>query len=306
MSTSTLEAPPERQIEVVMPTGGDRKLVVDMFWAQADPGDDFDIKTADDQCQRAVYSVLDEIERGVVRAAVYENGVTYTSPEVISAIKLAFPLEENQVIHAGPFEWNDKIPVRTGHHDDGRRVVPPAFIRGWCYVSEKAVYMPSYVNLGAYVDDNAMVDTWATVGSCAQVGKGVHLSGNVGLGGVLEPAGATPVIVADGGFVGSRCMVVNGSLVGEGATLAAGSMLNNTTKIIGLDGSYLMPGVIPDWSVCVPHWFIQTQDGELQIDGHGRVHASYAIRVIHQGEPGDKHSDTNINEMLRDHGAALD
>ena len=173
---------------------------------------------------------------------------------VQAAINLYFPLAPNESYAAGDLEFFDKIPPKRGLAATGARVVPPGVVRYGAHVEKGAIVMPGYVNIGARVGSGSMVDTWATVGSCAQVGRGVHLSGGVGLGGVLEPAGARPVIIEDGAFIGSRCVVVEGVLVEEEAVLGAGVVLTATTQIIDVTGpkEALSRGRVPARSVVVP------------------------------------------------------
>jgi 2,3,4,5-tetrahydropyridine-2-carboxylate N-succinyltransferase len=170
------------------------------------------------------------------------------------AVILYFPLCEMQTIEVGPFEFHDKIPLKKGYASMGVRVVPHAIARYGAFLSRGVVMMPSYVNIGAYVDEGSMVDTWATVGTCGQIGKRVHLSGGVGIGGVLEPVQAAPVIIEDDCFIGSRCIVVEGVRVGREAVLGAGVVLTQSTKILDVSGSEVVEyrGFVPPRSVVIP------------------------------------------------------
>ena len=185
----------------------------------------------------AVKSVIDAIDRGVLRVCDKVDGDWVTHAWVKQAILLYFVVAEMEVMEMGPFEFFDKIPLKKNLKEQGVRVVPPGTVRYGSHVERGAVVMPGYVNIGAFVGAGTMVDTWATVGSCAQIGKGVHLSGGVGIGGVLEPAQAAPVIIEDNAFIiGSRCIVVEGVRVGEEAVLGAGVVLTASTPIIDVTG----------------------------------------------------------------------
>jgi len=202
----------------------------------------------------AVHAVIGMLDRGELRVAEKVNGSWVTHAWVKEAILLYFGIAEMKVMELPPFEYFDKIPLKTGLKAAGVRVVPPGTVRYGAHVERGAVIMPGYVNIGAFVGAGSMVDTWATVGSCAQVGRGVHLSGGVGLGGVLEPPQAQPVIVEDGAFIGSRAIVVEGVHIGEEAVLGAGVVLTASTPIIDVTGSEekVSKGVVPPRAVVVP------------------------------------------------------
>ena len=172
------------------------------------------------------------LDRGEIRVAEHRDGEWVVNEDAKAAILDYFRLRKMEPIEVGPFEYHDKIPLKTGHAAAGVRVVPPATIRYGAYVSPGAVVMPSYVNIGAWVGPRTMVDTWATVGSCAQISADVHLAGGVGIGGVLEPVNARPVIVEDGAFVGSRCIVTEGAVIGEQAILGAGVVITASVPIL--------------------------------------------------------------------------
>lgn len=209
--------------------------------------------------REAVAEIIDQLDRGLLRVAEPDDtGCWHVNEWVKKAVLLYFPLCGMQTLEAGPMEYRDKIPLKHGLEARGVRVVPPAVARYGSYLAPGTVMMPSYVNIGAYVDSGTMVDTWATVGSCAQVGKEVHLSGGVGLGGVLEPLQAQPVVIEDHCFVGSRCIVVEGVHVEREAVLGAGTVLTASTKIIDVTGpepivhigrvparSVVIPGIVP-------------------------------------------------------------
>jgi 2,3,4,5-tetrahydropyridine-2,6-dicarboxylate N-succinyltransferase len=204
--------------------------------------------------REAVAQTLDLLDAGQVRVAEKVEGTWVVNEWCKRAILLSFRQREMTTIEVGPYEYHDKIPLKTGYADAGVRVVPPAVVRHGAFVEAGAVLMPSYVNLGAWVGGGTMVDTWATVGSCAQIGRNVHLAGGVGIGGVLEPPGARPVIVEDEAFVGSRYIVVEGVIVEEGAVLAAGTVLTASTPIIDVTAAQPVTfrGRVPARSVVIP------------------------------------------------------
>jgi 2,3,4,5-tetrahydropyridine-2-carboxylate N-succinyltransferase len=209
---------------------------------------------ATEKAERAVREVIDLLDRGELRVAEKVDGVWQTHTWVKEAILLYFAIAEMRVMEVGPFEYFDKIPLKKGYKGQGVRVVPPGSVRYGAHVERGAVIMPGYVNIGARVGAGTMVDTWATVGSCAQIGGQVHLSGGVGIGGVLEPLQAAPVIIEDGVFVGSRSIVVEGVRVEEEAVLGAGVVLTGTTPIIDVTGDQevIHRGVVPARCVVVP------------------------------------------------------
>lgn len=202
----------------------------------------------------AVTTALDLLDAGTVRVAEKTDGEWVVNQWLKQAILLSFGMREMETVEVGPFEYHDKVPLKTGYAAAGVRVVPPAVVRHGAHVEAGAVLMPCYVNLGAYVATGTMVDTWATVGSCAQIGEGVHLSGGVGIGGVLEPPGARPVIIEDHAFIGSRCIVTDGTVVGEGAVLGAGTTITGSTRIIDVTGAEPQEyrAHIPPRSVVIP------------------------------------------------------
>lgn len=215
--------------------------------------------------QQAVRTVIEEVDKGRLRVAEQKTGVTLSEGEagaegwqvnewVKQAILLYFSIQPMQTWSVEPFEFYDKMLLKKNYKELGVRAVPHAVARYGAYIAKNVVLMPSYVNIGAYVDEGSMVDTWATVGSCAQIGKGVHLSGGVGIGGVLEPLQASPVIVEDGCFIGSRCIVVEGVRVEKEAVLGANVVLTQSTKIIDVSGSEPVEykGRVPARSVVIP------------------------------------------------------
>lgn len=204
---------------------------------------------------KAIRSVIEMLDKGELRvASPAADGAWEVNEWVKKAVVMYFPIQEMKTMEAGPMEFHDKMELKRDYAKLGVRVVPHAVARYGSYLAPGVIMMPSYVNIGAYVDSGTMVDTWATVGSCAQVGKDVHLSGGVGIGGVLEPLQASPVIIEDGAFIGSRCIVVEGVRVGKQAVLGANVVLTKTTRIIDVSGPEPVSfvGEIPERSVVIP------------------------------------------------------
>ncbi len=208
----------------------------------------------DPAIKRAICEVIEELDKGRLRVCEPINGSWVTHAWVKRAILLYFAISDMRTVHQGEYEYYDKIPLKQGLAEQGVRVVPPGTVRYGSHLEPGTVVMPGYVNIGAYVGAGTMVDTWATVGSCAQIGKHVHLSGGVGIGGVLEPPQASPVIIEDNAFIGSRCIVVEGVRVGAGAVLGAGVVLTSSTKIIDVTGpeEVIHTGAVPERSVVIP------------------------------------------------------
>ncbi|MFT6983249.1 MAG: 2,3,4,5-tetrahydropyridine-2-carboxylate N-succinyltransferase [Crocinitomicaceae bacterium] len=203
----------------------------------------------------AIEAVIEDLDKGRLRVAEpLENGEWQVNEWVKKAVVMYFPIRKMETIEVGPFEFHDKMKLKTNYAELGVRVVPHAVARYGAFVAPGVIMMPSYINIGAYVDSGTMVDTWATVGSCAQIGKDVHLSGGVGIGGVLEPLQAAPVIIEDGAFIGSRCIVVEGVHIGKEAVLGANVVLTKSTKIIDVTGSEPIEirGYVPERSVVIP------------------------------------------------------
>lgn len=202
--------------------------------------------------QDTIREIVDLVDKGELRVAEPTVDGWQTNDWVKKAIILYFPMQLMSVQEVGIFEYHDKMKLKTGYDKLGVRVVPPAVARYGAFLAKGVIMMPSYVNIGAYVDSGTMVDTWATVGSCAQIGKDVHLSGGVGIGGVLEPPQASPVIIEDGAFIGSRCIVVEGARVGKRAVLGAGVTITGSSKIIDVNTGTEYIGYVPDNSVVIP------------------------------------------------------
>src|SRR5476651_1245174 len=202
----------------------------------------------------AIETVIDRLDKGTLRAAEKIGTRWHVNDWVKKAVILYFPIQEMQEIKVGPFVFHDKMKLKTNYKQLGVRVVPHGIARYGAFLAKGVIMMPSYVNIGAYVDEGTMVDTWATVGSCAQIGKGVHLSGGVGIGGVLEPLQASPVIIEDGCFLGSRSIVVEGVKVEKEAVLGANVVLTQSTKIIDVSGDKPIEyrGIVPARSVVIP------------------------------------------------------
>ena len=252
--------------------------------------------TPDDAAAReTITSAVDQIDAGQVRVAWLDpdRDAVAVDERAKRAILLAFrvlPMERSDV---GDFRYHDRVPL-TGRLD-GVRAVAGSIVRWGAYIAPGAVLMPSFVNIGAFVDSGTMVDTWATVGSCAQIGKNVHLSGGVGIGGVLEPPNAVPVVVEDEAFIGSRSMVVNGARVRAGAVLGAGTILTPTTHIIDVQSGEELPrGEAPAWSVCV--------SGTRSRSFPGGEFGMPCVLVLKRLQAGDRHDKTTLNDVLRDHG----
>ncbi len=211
---------------------------------------------ATENTQKAIRQVIDLLDCGKLRCAQKDetSGKWIVNEWVKKGVVLYFPIQQMKTMEAGIFEYHDKMPLKTGYKAKGVRVVPSAVARHGAYISKGVIMMPSYVNIGAYVDEGSMVDTWATVGSCAQIGKNVHLSGGVGIGGVLEPLQAAPVIIEDNAFIGSRCIVVEGVRVKKEAVLGANVVLTASTKIIDVTGKEpkVLKGEVPERSVVIP------------------------------------------------------
>ena len=208
----------------------------------------------DSKTQDTIRKVVDLLDQGKIRVAEQTTKGWKVNEWIKKAVILYFPIQKMETLQAGPLEFHDKIPLKNKYKDKGIRVVPHAVSRHGAYISEGVILMPSFVNIGAYVDSGTMVDTWATVGSCAQIGKNVHLSGGVGIGGVLEPVQASPVIIEDNVFLGSRCIVVEGVRVENEAVLGANVVLTASTKIIDVTGNSpkYIKGYIPEKSVVIP------------------------------------------------------
>ena len=246
----------------------------------------------------AIETVIDQLDRGQLRVAEPSTNGWQVNQWVKKAVLLYFPLKQMQTIEVGPFQFHDKIPLKKGYAEQGVRVVPHAVARHGAYLAQGVVMMPSYVNIGAYVDSGTMVDTWATVGSCAQIGRNVHLSGGVGIGGVLEPVQAAPVIVEDHCFVGSRCIEVEGAHIGHDAVLGANTVITGSTKIIDVTGAepVTYKGSVPPNSVVIPGSYTRHfPAGDYQVP--------CALIIGQRKESTDKK--TSLNAALRDYNVSI-
>lgn len=250
------------------------------------------------ETQQAIRKVIDLIDEGKLRCAEPVAGDWQINEWVKKAVVLYFPIQKMTVLEAGIFEYHDKIPLKRGYQAKNIRVVPHAVARHGAYISGGTILMPSYVNIGAYVDEGTMVDTWATVGSCAQIGKHVHLSGGVGIGGVLEPLQAAPVIIEDNAFIGSRSIIVEGVRVEKEAVLGANVVLTASTRIIDVTGSepLEMKGRVPARSVVIPGSYTKSfPAGDFQVP--------CALIIGKRKESTNKK--TSLNDALRDYSVAV-
>jgi 2,3,4,5-tetrahydropyridine-2,6-dicarboxylate N-succinyltransferase len=245
----------------------------------------------------AIREVVRMCDEGVLRCAEPTNDGWQVNQWVKKAVVLYFPIQKMETVEAGIFEYHDKIPLKRGYEAKGIRVVPHAVARYGAYISKGVIMMPSYVNIGAYVDEGTMVDTWATVGSCAQIGKNVHLSGGVGIGGVLEPLQAAPVIIENNAFIGSRCVVVEGVHVESEAVLGANVVLTASTKIIDVTGDtpIEMKGIVPARSVVIPGSYTKKFPA-------GDYNVPCALIIGKRKESTDKK--TSLNDALREYDVA--
>jgi 2,3,4,5-tetrahydropyridine-2-carboxylate N-succinyltransferase len=250
---------------------------------------------------RAVAAVMEAVgllDSGAERVAFVDAAGTVVVNEwAKQAILLLFRIRSMTTEMVGPFEYTDKLDLKRNYAAQGVRAVPGAIARWGAYLAPGVVLMPSFVNLGAYVDEGTMVDTWATVGSCAQIGKNVHLAGGVGIGGVLEPPNAVPVVIEDDAFIGSRCMVTEGARVGRGAVLGAGTILNPSIPVIDADsGEEISRGHVPDWSVAV--------GASRRKEFSGGEFFLPCVLVLKHLSEGERHDKAKLNDVLRTHGIA--
>ncbi len=249
------------------------------------------------EAHEAVRVAIGMLDRGEARVAEVKGDDVFVHEWAKHAVLLWFKYQQMEAIECGPYEYADKLPLKTGYMEAGVRVVPGGSARFGAFLGRGVVLMPSYVNIGAYVDEGTMVDTWATVGSCAQIGKRVHLAGGVGIGGVLEPPNAVPVVIEDDVFVGSRCMIVGGARVRSGAKLGAGVLLTNSTPVIEAEtGKEVARGDIPERAIVV--------QGIRQREFAGGSFGLPCALVLRYLDTGEEHDKLKLNEALRDHGIA--
>lgn len=250
------------------------------------------------EVQMAIRHLIDKLDKGELRVAEPDGENWVLHEWIKKGVILYFPIQKMEVSQAGPFMYYDKIDLK-GHYDSlGVRVVPPAVARYGSFIASGCILMPSYVNIGAYVDSGTMVDTWATVGSCAQIGKNVHLSGGVGIGGVLEPVQAAPVIIEDGCFIGSRCIVVEGAHIGKEAVLGANVVITGSTKIIDVTRETPVEhkGYVPPRSVVIPGSYTKTFPA-------GSYQVPCALIIGQRKE--STNLKTSLNDALREHNVAV-
>ena len=266
---------------------------IEHLWANRES-----LAAGDPEAYATVKEAIDGLDRGEYRVAELVGDEVVVHQWLKQAILLLFRLSQMETTNLGPFEYADKIPLKHNYREQGVRVVPGASARWGSYLEPGVIMMPSYVNIGARVGSGSMVDTWATVGSCAQIGRNVHLSGGVGIGGVLEPPQAAPVIVGDECLIGSRCIVAEGARVGEGAVIGAGCILTGSIPVIeAWSGKEVSRGIVPPWTVAVSATRLRTfVGGDFGMP---------CVLLVKQLEPGERHEKSKLNEVLRDHGAAL-
>ena len=251
-----------------------------------------EIPAGDQDALLVVREAIDMLDRGEARVAEVIDNEVVVHEWLKQAILLLFPLSAIDTIELGPFEFADKLPLKKGYAAAGVRVVPGASARWGAFLDRGVILMPSYTNIGAHVGANTMVDTWATVGSCAQIGNNVHLSGGVGIGGVLEPPQASPVVIEDDAMIGSRSMVTQGARVRRGAVLGEGVILNRSIPVFDSEtGEEVGRGDVPAWSICVQSWIPKAFPG----GSFGRP----CVLVIRRYEPGERE---HLNDILRDVG----
>ncbi|HYG04211.1 MAG TPA: 2,3,4,5-tetrahydropyridine-2,6-dicarboxylate N-succinyltransferase [Chryseosolibacter sp.] len=252
----------------------------------------------DPATQNAIRGVVEKLDKGELRVAEPVANGWQVNEWVKKAVILYFPIQQMETIEVGPFEFHDKIALKKNYKSLGVRVVPHAVARYGSFISKGVILMPSYVNIGGFVDEGTMVDTWATVGSCAQIGKNVHLSGGVGIGGVLEPVQAAPVIIEDNAFIGSRCIIVEGVRIGREAVLGANVVLTASSKIIDVTGAQPVEykNYVPERSVVIPGSYPKKFPA-------GEFNVPCALIIGKRKESTDKK--TSLNEALRENNVSV-
>ncbi|MBO9703203.1 MAG: 2,3,4,5-tetrahydropyridine-2,6-dicarboxylate N-succinyltransferase [Sporocytophaga sp.] len=252
----------------------------------------------DQEVQIAIRTIIEELDKGIRRVAEPTESGWQVNEWIKKAVILYFPIQKMKVTEVGPLEFHDKMELKKGYDKLGVRVVPHAVARYGAFLAKGVIMMPSYVNIGAYVDEGTMVDTWATVGSCAQIGKNVHLSGGVGIGGVLEPVQAAPVIIEDGAFIGSRCIIVEGVRVGKEAVIGANVCLTGSSKVIDVTGDKPVEykGYVPERSVVIPGSYTKKfPAGDFQVP---------CALIIGKRKPSTDLK-TSLNDALRENDVAV-
>jgi 2,3,4,5-tetrahydropyridine-2,6-dicarboxylate N-succinyltransferase len=252
----------------------------------------------DQQVIVAIKTIIEELDKGMRRVAEPTADGWIVNEWIKKAVILYFPIQKMKTTDLGPFEYHDKMELKRDYAKLGVRIVPPAAARYGAFLAKGVILMPSYVNIGAFVDEGTMVDTWATVGSCAQIGKNVHLSGGVGIGGVLEPVQAAPVIIEDGAFIGSRCIIVEGVRIGKEAVLGANVTLTASSKVIDVTGPKPIEykGYVPERSVVIPGSYAKNFPA-------GEFHVPCAL-IIGKRKPSTDLK-TSLNEALRENNVAV-
>ena len=273
----------------------DLEQTITALW---DGRDDLAAVMPEAEARRAVHDAIELLDAGDVRVAEVVGDDVVVHQWLKYAVLLLFRFSDLDTVEVGPFEYRDKLPLKRDYEKAGVRVVPGASARWGAYLAPGVILMPSYVNIGARVGSDTMVDTWATVGSCAQIGERVHLSGGVGIGGVLEPAQAAPVIVGNDVTIGSRCMVTQGARVGDGSVLAEGVILNPGIPVIDAEtGAEVSRGVVPPWCIVV-------QAGRKREFAGGEFTMPCAL-IIRRLTEGERHDKAKINDVLREHGISV-
>jgi 2,3,4,5-tetrahydropyridine-2-carboxylate N-succinyltransferase len=272
----------------------DLQASIEELWSRRD-----ELGPDDEEARRIVHEAIALLDSGAGCVAEWDGEGEVTVHEWLKlAVLLLFRVQGMDTIELGPFEYADKLPLKTDYMAKGVRVVPGASARWGSFLDRGVVMMPSYVNIGAHVGTGTMVDTWATVGSCAQIGRNVHLSGGVGIGGVLEPVQAAPVMIGDECYIGSRCIVAEGATVGTGTVLGAGSILTASVPVIDAEtGEEISRGHVPAWSVAVT----ATRPREFA----GGTFGLPCVLVIKRLTEGERHDKGALNDILRDHGSTV-
>ena len=268
-----------------------QKIIIEQAWNNRE-------LLNDSKTQESIRYVIEELDKGRLRVSENTEAKWIVHKWIKKAVILYFPIQKMETLEAGPMEFHDKMKLKSNYSDLGVRVVPHAVARYGAFLAKGVIMMPSYVNIGAYVDSGTMVDTWATVGSCAQIGKNVHLSGGVGIGGVLEPLQASPVIIEDSAFIGSRCIVVEGVKVEKEAVLGANVVLTASTKIIDVTGEQPVEykGIVPERSVVIPGTYPKVFQA-------GKYGVPCALIIGKRKESTDKK--TSLNDALREYKVAV-
>jgi len=269
----------------------DTEKIIESAWENRDLLQNNDTKTV-------INKVIDELDKGTLRVAEPTANGWKVNEWLKKAVILYFPIRKMETMEVGPFEFHDKMQLKRGYADLGVRVVPHAIARYGAFINKGVILMPSYVNIGAYIDEGTMVDTWATVGSCAQIGKNVHLSGGVGIGGVLEPVQASPVIVEDGAFIGSRCILVEGVRIGKEAVLGANVTITGSSKIIDVTENHPKEykGYVPERSVVIPGSYTKKFKA-------GKYQVPCALIIGKRKKSTDLK--TTLNEVLRENSVII-